>query len=396
MRKKRIYLDYATTTPLDPLVERAMKPYFRNTFGNSESLHAEGVAASQALAGFRTSVARLMQAHGNEIFFTSGGTEANNLALRGYVSAIERQGVPLHNMHIIVSTIEHSSVRECAHELKRLGVQVSWLPVNEEGLVSINTLEKLITKNTILVSVMHANNEIGTVEPIEKISTLLKRLNHDRKIPIRLHADACQSALFLSVDQSRLGADFLSLDGHKLYGPKGVGVLYVRNGTPITPILFGGEQERGKRPGTVALALVAGFSSAFALAVKNRKSESARLISLRDYFVKEILHVIPRAELNGSASMRLPNNVNISIPGLLAEFAVLQLDALGIACSAKSACLEHERESYVIKALGRNDGAESSSLRFTLGSSTKKGDIKIAIRMLETVVGRQKIPKKSS
>lgn len=388
--KKRIYLDYATTTPLDAAVERAMKPFARKVFGNPESLHKEGLAAAKALIESRVCVARLIQAHANEIYFTSGGTESNNLAVMGYLRSLERQGMRPYDMHVIVSTIEHSSVLMCAGELEQKGVKVSFLPVDKEGLVSAVTLEKIITDKTVLVSVMHANNEIGTVQPIEKISSLLKRINRNRQLPIRLHTDACQSALYLPIDQNRLGADFISFDGHKMYGPRGIGALYIRSGASISPLFLGGGQESGKRPGTVPIYLIAGFSRAFSLARERQKKESTRLVFLRDFFIGELRHSIPEVLLNGSAVERLPNNINVAIPGLNAEFAVLQLDALGIACSAKSACLEHERESYVIKALGRNDGSERSSLRFTLGHETTKNEIKSVIRMFPDVVRMQK------
>lgn len=391
MKRSRIYLDFATTTPLDMRVKRAMEPYWSKDFGNPSSLHAEGVATRSALVEARTRVARALQAHPDEVTFVASGTEANNLALKGYVDALAQKGVARSLMHLVISSIEHSSVRACAERMKSDGVSVSFLPVNARGIIRTEDIEKTIRPETVIVSTMLANNEIGTIQPIGRVAALLKRLNRSRKErPIRLHTDACQGALYLDVNQNRLGADLITLDGHKLYGPKGVGALYVRRGTVLTAELDGGGQERGVRSGTEAVPLIVGFAEALSLARERREKDSVRVSALRDHFFNRLLKAFPEAIINGDRTFRLANNVNISIPNLNAEFAVLQLDALGVACSAKSACLEHERASYVVEALGRKDRSERSALRFTLGRTTTKRDVDAAVSRLREVVDQQR------
>ncbi len=393
MSKRRIYLDFATTTPLDPAVARAMKPYWSRKFGNPSSLHAEGVEAGRALARARTTVARVLQAHPDEIVFTGSGTEANNLAISGLIAGMKGDKKP----HIVTSVIEHSSVLKPIQALEAAGVaEVTYVPVTEKGLVDLRAFMKSLRSTTVFVSIMLANNEIGTIQPVRKIANLIRDFartaNLQTPIPSRkkgelfFHVDACQAPNFLDVDQDRLRADLITLDGHKLYGPKGVGALYVRRGTPLSSVLLGGPQERGLRAGTENVALVVGFAEALRLASARRGAESKRLRVLRDRFFDRIRERIPSAVVNGDRRERLPNNVNISIPGLNAEFAVLQLDAAGVACSSKSACLQDERASYVIKALGRNDGLEANAIRFTLGRSTTAKDVDDALQALAAIV----------
>ena len=389
--RKRIYLDYATTTPLDGAVERAMRPFWSQAFGNPSSLHSEGVQAKQALSAARTKVARDLQAHTDEIVFTGSGTEANNLAIAGLIKGM-KESDPSKKLHVITSVIEHSSVLKAVQSLEKWGVRVTYVPVDSEGIIDMKVLEKSLCPETVLVSVMYANNEIGTIQPIRKISNILldfaKHSGGKTAKPF-FHVDACQAPLYLDINQNHLGADLVALDGHKMYGPKGVGMLYVRHGTPLSSLSFGGEQERGLRSGTENVPLIVGFTEALSRAVQGREGEQRRLTVLREHFLSEIRRLIPQAILNGSVEYRLPNNVNISIPRLNAEFAVVRLDALGVACSAKSACLEGGDESYVVKALGRNDGSERSSLRFTLGGDTSKRDIKESVQRLEKVVREQ-------
>lgn len=386
MKKRRIYLDYATTTPLDPQVARAMHASERDGFGNPSSLHREGVVATVALKNARTSVARAIEAHPHEIVFTGSGTEANNLAIVGVIRRLRESGKDIAKLHAVTTTIEHSSVLEPFRALEREGLKVTYVPVDEEGIARLDVLKQSLQKNTVLVSVMYANNEIGTVQPIRKIAALL------RSSPARpiFHTDACQAPLYLNVNQDYLGADLISFDAHKLYGPKGVGALYIREGTRLAPILHGGGQERGMRPGTESVPLIVGLAEALALAVKRRARDAERVRRLRGRFLDGILRLIPDVRVNGGMRDRLPNNANISVPGLAAEFAVLQLDARGVACSSKSACRERDEASYVVAALGRADGSESSSLRFTLGRATTARDIDAAVRALAEVVSLQK------
>ena len=392
---KRIYLDYAATTPLDPRVLRVMKPFFTTHFGNPSALYEEGVYAKKAVEAARATVARAIEAHPDEILFTSGGTEANNLALLGIIQALRRtasskvlgnarfarsrhfedafRSVP----HIVTTNIEHSSVLEPLRALERQGrATVSYLPVEENGIVSPEKIMKAIRPHTVLVSVMYANNEIGTIQAIARIGKLLKRT---RREPPLFHTDACQAPLYLNCLVNYLGVDLLSFDAHKMYGPKGVGALYLRRGTPIAPILRGGGQERGLRSTTENVAGIVGFAEALRLAVSERAEESSRLAQLRDE-----LHMLIRANkkvartviLNGDMKERLPNNLNISLLGIDTEMLVLQLDAAGIAVSTKSSCLRDERESYVVAALGGAPWRAASSLRFSLGRGTTLTEVR--------------------
>ena len=303
---------------------------------------------------------------------------------------LQSKGRALSSMHIIVSSIEHSSVRECVKRLEREGVRVSILPVDTEGIVRVNEFEKLLTPETVLVSVMYVNNEIGTIQPIRKLAGIIRAWNQKTNQKVLLHTDACQAPLYLPVGQEYLGADFVSFDGHKICGPKGIGALYVRRGTEIVSLFDGGGQERGRRPSTESVPLAVGLAKAFELAHARREKESKRLRILRDFFFSEIKQRIPSALINGGEETRVPANVNISISQLDAEFAVIQLDAAGIACSTKSSCLRDEGESYVVRALGRTDDSAKSSLRFSLGITTKKSDIKQVLAELESIVHSKK------
>ncbi len=396
---KRIYLDYAATTPLDPRVLRVMKPFFTTHFGNPSALYEEGVSAKKAVDAARARVARTLEAHSDEIVFTSGGTEANNLALLGIIQALRKTAsskvlgnarfarsrhfedafrfVP----HIVTTNIEHSSVLEPLCALVSQGrAVVSFVPVEANGIVSPAKILKAVRPNTALVSVMHANNEIGTIQAIAQIGKLLKMSRRD---PPLFHTDACQAPLFLNCLVNYLGVDLMSFDGHKMYGPKGVGALYLRRGTPITPILRGGGQERGLRPTTENVASIVGFAEALRLALVARTKESLRVARLRDE-----LHTLIRANkktsdailLNGDMKERLPNNLNISLSGIDTEMFVLQLDAAGIAVSTKSSCLRDERESYVVAALGGAPWRAASSLRFSLGRGTTLAEVREVAR----------------
>lgn len=414
---KRVYLDYAATTPLDLRVKRAMEPYFAKAFGNPSSIHAEGVAAKKAVDEARTKVARALEARAEEIVFTSGGTEANNLAIfgtvfsssptrlrgstpslrggrgwvhtntttpsasGGYPSSTEegRKMVP----HIVTTNIEHSSVLGPLRELERHGrAEVIYVPVEKNGIVNPEKIISAIRPNTVLVSVMYANNEIGTIQPIAKIGKMIRAL---RVHPL-FHVDACQAPLYLNCLVNALGVDLLTLDGHKIYGPKGVGCLYVRRGVQLAPTLFGGGQERGLRATTENIPAIVGFAEALRLAVAEREKESTRLHSLCDYFYTSILQntEIENAVINGSMEIgeRLPNNLNISLSGIDTEMLTLQLDAAGIACSTKSSCLKDEKVSYVVAALSGDKTRAVSTLRFTLGRATTKKDIEYAVKVL--------------
>lgn len=397
MKTKRIYLDHAATTPVDPQVKRAMEPYWVHTFGNPSALSAEGAAAKKALAEARARVARALEARADEIVFTSGGTEANTLAIFGAI--VWRQklfGVPRKRFlpyipHIITTAIEHSSVLEPVRELVRQGrAEASFVSVERNGIVRPEKIIEALRKNTMLVSIQYANNEIGTIQPIRTISHLLKTANTARPL---FHVDACQAPLYLHCFVNALGVDMLSLDGHKIYGPKGVGCLYVRRKTPLAPLLVGGGQERGMRATTENVPALVGFAEALRLAGMRREKESARLASLRDYFYSSILqNTEMEICVNGSMEQgkRLPHNLNISFPGVDTEMLLFELDAAGIACSTKSSCLYDERESYVVKALAGDSRAARSTLRFTLGRKTTKKDIRSTLAALARLLRRKR------
>ena len=398
--RKRVYLDHAATTPLDPRVEKVMEPFFTKTFGNPSSIHAEGVTAKKALDSARTSVARALEAHADEIVFTSGGTESNNMAIFGSIPTLANthgRECLLKDMkpHVVTTNIEHASVLEPFRMLEwQKKIEVTYVPVESSGIVKPEKIITAIRPNTVLVSVMYANNEIGTIQPIRKIGQLLLPIRNSRFIlhnssnekryPV-FHSDGCQAPLYLNCLVNALGVDLLSLDAHKLYGPKGVGALYVRRGTPIAPTLHGGGQERGLRSTTENVPAIVGFAEALRIGVAERTKESVRIAKLRDHF-----YYIIRANngieavVNGSMQKgeRLPNNLNISLPGVDTEFLTLQLDARGIAVSTKSSCLKDEKSSYVVEALGGGKARSSSSLRFTLGRGTTKKDVEIASKIL--------------
>ncbi len=373
MEKKRIYLDHAATTPLDERVLSAMLPHLTEGYGNPSAIYREGVEAKRVLTDARTRVARVLGAHADEIIFTASGTEADNLALRG-----------VRGKHIVTLAIEHPAILETCRYLEEGGVSVTHLPVDENGGVSVASVKDVLTTDTVLVSVMYANNEIGSIEPIQKIGRMIKeyRTEHNTKTPY-FHTDASQAPNYLDLNVERLGVDLLTLDGSKIYGPKGVGTLYVRRGTPLSPIIFGGAQERGLRAGTENVAGIVGFTQALSLAVEMRESETERVRVLRDLFEKKLLEMIPNITITAREGERLPNISHISIPGLDAEFALFELDVRGISASARSACKTEATVSHVLQAIGVDS---TSSLRFSLGRETSEEDILQTLSVLKEIV----------
>ncbi len=397
--KKIIYLDHAATTPLDPVVKRAMDPFWSRSFGNPSSLYGLGREARDAVERARQTTARLLNARPSEIVFTAGGTDSVNLALFGAVKLWRRSGGAA-RPRVIVSAVEHHAVLNTCRELEREGCEVAYVPVDKFGLVNLSELEKAIRPETAVVSVMYANNEIGTVEPIAEISKIVRRANSRRPAGaphIVFHTDACQAAGSLDMDVQKLGVDLLSANGSKIYGPKQTGFLYVRSGITLEPLVYGGGQERGLRSGTENVPGVTGLAAAFELAQKRRLKENARQRKLRDYFITRLLRQIPGAVLNGpdergyAAAVfeprRLPNNVNVSFLGVDGEALVLYLDARGIAASTGSACASGSTEpSHVIEAIGRPPEYTKGSIRFTLGKDTTKPDVNYALKVLAGLV----------
>jgi cysteine desulfurase len=375
---KRIYLDYAATTPMHPEVVKAMLPYFTDAFGNPSSIHSYGQEAKGAIEEARVKVADLIGARGEEIIFTSGGTEADNFALKGVAFANESKG-----NHIITSSIEHHAVIETCKFLERRGFRVTYLPVDEYGLVDPGDVRKAITDNTILISVMQANNEMGTIEPIAEIGKIA------REAGIYFHTDAVQTVGHIPVDINELEVDLLSMSAHKVYGPKGVGALYIRKGTKLIPFMHGGDQERRRRASTENVPGIVGLGKAVELVQQEMGEEAERLTYLRDQLIKGLLGRIDHTRLNGHPLKRLPNNVNVSVDYVEGESMLLNLDLEGICASTGSACSSSSLEpSHVLLALGLSPEQAHGSLRFSLGKWTSEEEIERVLEVLPRVVAK--------
>lgn len=368
-------MDYASVTLVAPEVLDCMEKTARKNFANPSALYCEGRLAKEKMSEARGKIAESIGARTSEIFFTSGGTESDNLAILGVFNEAKRNRIE--TPHIITSKIEHPAVLEACHEVERCGGEVTYLPVSEDGLVAVADVAGAIKGNTVLVSIMMSNNEIGTIQPIAEIGRVVKkwREKNGTKFPY-FHTDACQSALYQKIAVEKLGVDLLTMDGIKMYGPRGIGILYKKSTIEISPLFFGGGQESGLRSGTENLPAIVGLAKAFELADSLRESESARLSEIRDYAIAEISRKFPQVKLNGSVTDRLPNNINVCFPGVDSEFLVVALDVECIAVSYSSTCrtLKEDSSSYVIESLGRTDCA-TSSLRITMGRETKKSDI---------------------
>ena len=375
---QRIYLDYAATTPTDPNVVQAMLPYFHDAFGNPSAIYSYGQEAKNALEEARGKVARLIGARDEEIIFTSGGTEADNFALKGAAYANQKKG-----NHIITSAIEHHAVLESCKFLGKMGYKITYLPVDKYGLVDPDSVKKAITDKTIIISVMHANNEIGTIQPIAEIGKIAKEAG------ILFHSDAVQTAGHIPANVNALGVDLLSMAGHKLYGPKGVGVLYVRKGSKLTPFMHGGGQERGRRASTENVPGIVGLGQAAELAGQDLEGETQRLIGLRDKLISGIVQKVDRTHLNGHPVKRLPNNVNISVEFVEGESMCLNMDIVGICASTGSACSSGSLEaSHVLLAIGLEHVQAHGSLRFTLGKWTTEEEVEKVLEILPRIIGK--------
>jgi cysteine desulfurase len=384
MSKKieNIYLDYAATTPVDQRVLKVMEPYFSEKFGNTMSLHSFGQEAKAALEESREVVAKLMGAKAQEIIFTSSATESNNLALKGIALANQERG-----RHIIISNIEHSCVIESAKWLEKQGFEITRLKVNKFGLVNPEDVKKAIKKETILISIMHANNEIGTIQPIEQIGKVIKNETSKLKSKIYFHTDAVQTFGKIPVNVQKLGIDLMTVSAHKMYGPKGVGALYIKEGTKIIPLLHGGGHEMGLRSSTVNVAGIVGFAQACKLAKREMKKEIKRLTKLREKIIQGVLKRIPGSHLNGHPRLRLPNNVHFWFEGVEGESLVIQLDLMGIAVSTGSACSSEKLEpSHVLLAIGLKPEQAHGSLRISLGRQTKESEVNYFLKVLPEVI----------
>ncbi len=388
---KKIYLDYAATTPVDKEVLKAMAPYFSLKFGNPSSIHSFGQEAIAAIDSARETFARFLKCSFEEIIFTGSATEANNLAIKGLIKTCDKRHVTNDKKHIITTAIEHESVHEPLKELKKEGHDITFLPVNKDGFIKISDLEKAIKDNTVLVSVIYANNEIGTIQPVKEIGKLIEKINVKRKVAglgrIYFHIDAAQALNYLECRPDWLKADLMTFSGHKIYGPKGVGALYVRKGTPLKPLIFGGNQEFGLRSGTENVANIAGFAKALEMALKNQPARFKKVKQLQSKLLDYIIKNVKNVKLNGSRENRLPNNLNFRFPGIDNETLLVALDRNGIAVSAGAACSARaSKASHILTALGLKEKEAKESIRITLGKDTAEKDVKRAAKIIIRVI----------
>jgi cysteine desulfurase len=375
---KNVYLDYAATTPTDARVVQAMLPCFTEIYGNPSSLHAFGQAAKHVAEEARQTIASFIGTAPEEIVFTSGGTESNNAVVKGVAYARRDKG-----NHIITSKIEHHAILEPCHFLEKQGFEVTYLPVDKYGLVDPGEVEKAMTDKTILISIMHANNEIGTIQPVGEIGRIARGKG------VYFHTDAVQTFGHLPINVNDLHVDLLSASGHKVYGPKGIGILYIRKGTRILPFMHGGEQEKGRRASTHNVPGIVGFGKAVALANEEMGKEIKHLTALRDKLIRGILTKVEYSQLNGHPVQRLPNNVNVSIAYVEGESMLLNLDMEGICCSTGSACSSASLEpSHVLAAIGLPHELSHGSLRFSLGKPTSEEEINRVLEVLPGIVGK--------
>ncbi|MGZ6004646.1 MAG: cysteine desulfurase family protein [Candidatus Saccharimonadales bacterium] len=378
---KTIYMDYAAATPMDDTVLAAMQPYFAQKFYNPSATYLAAKAVHADVEAARAKVAHWLGSRPSEIVFTAGGTEANNLAIQGVMRQFP-------DANLVVSAFEHDSVLEPARQFDHKIAKVS-----ADGRLDLTDLEAKINHKTILVSVMYANNEIGTLQPLKEVAKIIDKIRINRqkqgnKLPIYLHTDACQAANYLDLHVDRLGVDLMTINGGKIYGPKQSGALYIKTGVLLTPQILGGGQENGHRSGTENVPAIIGLSTALDLAQIKRLTEVKRLAELQQRFVDKIVNSIKSASVNGSLRQRLPNNIHLTFPGVDNERLMMQLDEQGIMSAVGSACsASNEEPSHVLKAIGLSDADAQSSLRFTMGRSTTAADIDHTVKVLTELVG---------
>lgn len=394
-KSNRIYLDYASLTPVDQRVVCFANEYLSEDFANPSSIYKEGINAKAVLKTNRKKLSSLINAQEGEVIFTSGGTESNNLAILGAIERLHNLGVEYSKMHVLLSVIEHSSIRELGNYLIEKEVEVEFIPINKNGLVEVETVKKMLKPNTVLVSVMTVNNEIGSIQPIREIAKIIRYFKNNKKenhfdfqnynYPI-FHSDASQAFLYEYINTETMGVDLLTLDSSKVYGPRGVGMLFIKKETPIDPIVFGGGQEFGLRSGTENISGIAGFVYALELAYKERDMQRKRILDLKQFFFDEIKKIRNDIVVNGGFDKNFsPHILNLTIPKIDNEFFVLQLDAKGVCISTKSSCLGDEDESYVLNALGVKS---IESVRISFGRFTTISDIKKAIKIIAKVLAK--------
>lgn len=375
---KRIYFDHAATTPTDKTIANAMLEYMTTKFGNPSSVHSFGREVRKEVSEARENIAALINANANEIFFTSGGSESDNFALKGIAFANKNKG-----NHIITTQIEHHAILHTCQWLEKQGFDVTYLPVDEDGMISLDELKAAITDKTILISIMFANNEVGTIEPIKEIGAIAKERG------VYFHTDAVQAVANVEIDVQDMNIDLLSLSGHKFYGPKGIGAIYIRRGVKIQPVQLGGAQERNMRAGTENVPAIVGLGMAAQLAKRDFVEKNAHLIALRDKLIKGIQEQIPDIKLNGHPTKRLPGNVNFSFRYIEGESLLLSLDMKGIAASSGSACTSGSLDpSHVLLAMGLIHEIAHGSLRISLGRDNTEEDIDYTLEVLPQIIAR--------
>jgi cysteine desulfurase len=372
----KIYLDNSATTPLNPHVLEAMLPFFTDKFGNASSIHSFGREANRAVSEAREIIAECINARPSEIYFTSGGTESDNWALKGAVYVSKNK-----YKHIITTQIEHPAILNTCTELEKQNVEITYMNPSKEGMINPKELSNLITENTILTSIMFANNEIGTLQPIKEAATIC------REQSVLFHTDAVQAMDSQKIDVKELGIDMLSMSAHKFYGPKGIGVLFVKTGSRLGKLINGGEQERGLRAGTTPTPLIVGMAKALEISVRDREKNNQRILRLRNIFIDRVLSEIPYVYLNGNRENRLPNNVNLSFAFIEGESVLMRLDLAGIAVSSGSACASGSLEaSHVILSLGVKEELAHSTIRFSLGVDTTEQQMDYVFNVLKKTV----------
>ena len=375
---RKVYFDHSATTPVDPLVVEAMLPFLNEKFGNPSSIHSYGREAKVALEEARESVAEFCNTRAADIYFTSGGTESNNMAIKGIAYELKNKG-----KHIITSKVEHHAVLHTCEFLEKEGFEVTYLAPDKYGMIHPEAVEKAIRKDTILISIMHANNEVGTINSIEKIGEIAMEKG------VIFHTDAVQSFGKIPIDLSKLPVDLMSMSGHKIYGPKGVGLLYIRKGVRLVQLLHGGGHERNRRPGTENIPGIIGMAKAVELRKKLMDQENESIKKLRDKFYEKVNQAIPRVFLNGHPKKRLAGHLNLSFQGIEGEALLLSLDLKGVAASSGSACTSGSIDpSHVLSAMGIKPELAQSSIRFTLGKDNSEEDVDYALEILPEIVQR--------
>lgn len=388
MKKNQIYLDHAATTKLDPKVLKAILPYLSDEFGNPSSIYSIGRKSKEALENARSEISTILNCRFDEIIFTGGGTESDNLSIFGAVYAMQQElKKDPKDLHIITSTIEHEAVLEPFKRLQKEGFDVTFLTVDKYGLIAPEKFKSALKKTTIFASIMYANNEIGTIEPIEQLARIAHAHKNAYNRQVIFHTDACQAAGALNINTERLRIDLLTLNGSKIYGPKGIGILFKKAQIKLKPMILGGGQEKGLRSGTENVAGIVGIAEALKLAQQNKEKENKRLTKLRDKLINGLQSKIPRTYLNGHPTQRLPNNINLLILDIEGESMILYLDDKGVFASTGSACNSRSLEpSHVLTAIGLPKTTVHGSIRFTLGKETTEADIDYVIKTLPEIV----------